>query len=64
MHAIMGGTGHVGSAVAEALLSRGEQVIVITRAVHGPSRLRDQGARFAQAVVEDGDSLRAAFRGA
>ena len=64
MHAIMGGTGHVGSAVAEALLSRGEQVIVITRAVDGPSRLRDQGARFAQADVEDVDSLRAAFRGA
>lgn len=64
MYAIMGGTGHVGSAVAEALLSRGEQVTIITRAAAGPSRLRDQGASFARADVEDVDSLRAAFRGA
>ncbi|MFS2017377.1 NAD-dependent epimerase/dehydratase family protein [Massilia sp. CT11-108] len=31
MHIIIGGTGHVGSATARALLRRGEPVTVVTR---------------------------------
>ena len=62
MHVVMGATGNVGSAVAEALLGRGEKVTVVTRRPQHAASWRDKGALVAEADVEDVSSLRAAFR--
>ncbi|WP_034157510.1 NmrA family NAD(P)-binding protein [Sphingomonas sp. ERG5] len=62
MYVIMGGSGHVGSALAETLLKRGEAVTIVTRdATHGSSAA-GLGAETAVADVNDVESLRAAFR--
>jgi uncharacterized protein YbjT (DUF2867 family) len=62
MYVIMGGTGHVGSATAEALLARGEAVTIVTRDASRAGKWRARGAEIAEANVEDVASLRAAFR--
>ncbi|MBT2333003.1 NmrA family NAD(P)-binding protein [Variovorax paradoxus] len=62
MYVIMGGTGHVGSAVAEALLGRGEQVTIVTRDASRAGAWRAKGAQIAEANADDVASLRAAFR--
>jgi uncharacterized protein YbjT (DUF2867 family) len=62
MYIIMGGTGHVGSATAEALLARGEAVTILTRHAERAGHWRQSGARIVEADVEDVESLRAAFR--
>lgn len=62
MHIIMGGTGHVGSETAKALLQAGEAVGIITRDAGGADALRDAGAEIIEANVDDVASLRAAFR--
>lgn len=59
---VMGATGHVGSAVARALLSRGLRVVAVARDAERAAPLRARGAEVAVANVNDVDSLRAAFR--
>jgi NAD(P)H dehydrogenase (quinone) len=64
MFAVMGITGQVGSAVANALLERGEKVRAIVR---NPEKAKAWAARGAELVVadyEDESALEAAFRGA
>jgi uncharacterized protein YbjT (DUF2867 family) len=62
MHIVLGGTGHVGSAVARRLLAGGQPVTIVSR----DGRRRDQwerlGAAFAVADVLDADALREVFR--
>jgi uncharacterized protein YbjT (DUF2867 family) len=58
----MGGTGHVGSATSEALLSRSEPVTIITRCPERAAGWRARGANIVAADVNDVGSLRAAFR--
>jgi uncharacterized protein YbjT (DUF2867 family) len=62
MYVIMGGTGNIGSAVAEALLSRGEKVTIVTRRAGNAVKWRSKGAQVAEADVNDVPSLRAAFQ--
>jgi uncharacterized protein YbjT (DUF2867 family) len=62
MYVIMGGTGHVGSATAEALLERGKAATIVTRNADRASAWREKGAGIAETDVEDVASLRAAFR--
>ena len=62
MHIIIGGTGHVGSATARALLRRGEPVTVVTRNAGHAAGLRDAGAKVAVADVRDVPALRAILR--
>jgi uncharacterized protein YbjT (DUF2867 family) len=62
MHIVMGATGHVGSAVAETLLSRGEPVGIITRDPGHADSWRDTSAEIIAADVNNVPSLRAAFR--
>lgn len=62
MHIILGGTGHVGSALAETLLSRGEPVTVVTRDAAHAESLRRKGAEVAEADVLDTPALRRALR--
>lgn len=63
MYAIIGGTGHVGSAAARSLLNRGEAVTIITRNPDNASDWKDRGARLAEADVRVPEMLRAAIRG-
>jgi uncharacterized protein YbjT (DUF2867 family) len=62
MYVIMGGTGHVGSATARALLGRGEQVAIVTRDANRADAWRMKGADIVEADVNDVASLRTAFR--
>lgn len=62
MHIILGGTGHVGSAVARALLAAGEPVTIVS---HDPAKGADwkaKGAKIAIADIHDVDALRFVFR--
>lgn len=62
MYVVMGATGNIGGAVANALLTRGEDVTVLTRQSERASIWRDKGARIVQADAEDVTSLKKAFR--
>jgi len=62
MYIVMGGTGHVGSATAQALLQHGVPVTVLTRRAAHASHLAGQGAQVVEADVNDVDALRATFR--
>ncbi|WP_431122039.1 NmrA family NAD(P)-binding protein [Variovorax paradoxus] len=62
MYVIMGGTGHVGSATAAALLARGEQVTIVTHDANRAGAWLREGAEIVEANVNEVASLRAAFR--
>lgn len=62
MHVVLGATGRVGSAVATALLDRGERVTVVTRDTHRAEPFARRGAEVAVADVRDADALRAVLR--
>ncbi|MBE7184078.1 MAG: NmrA family NAD(P)-binding protein [Methylobacterium mesophilicum] len=62
MHVVLGATGHVGAAVADALLERGEAVTVVTRDKEKGESWRARGAAVAVLDLHDTDALRAAFR--
>jgi uncharacterized protein YbjT (DUF2867 family) len=62
MYVVMGATGHVGAAVADALLDAGEAVTVLTRAPDRAAHWRDRGAAVQVADAGDTASLRHAFR--
>lgn len=62
MHIVLGGTGHVGSALTQELIARGEPVTVVS---HDPAKRGEweaRGARVALADVHDSDGLREVFR--
>jgi uncharacterized protein YbjT (DUF2867 family) len=62
MNVILGGTGHVGSAAADALLHQGKPVTIVT---HDPAKREDwmnRGAEVAVADVHDTEALRQVFR--
>jgi uncharacterized protein YbjT (DUF2867 family) len=58
----MGATGHVGGAVARALLAADRDVTVLTRDPERAAHLRDSGAQVAELDVHKVDTLRCAFR--
>jgi uncharacterized protein YbjT (DUF2867 family) len=62
MHIILGGTGHVGKATAQALLDRGERVTVVTRSAEKAEDLRLRGATVAVADILDTEAVKAVFR--
>jgi uncharacterized protein YbjT (DUF2867 family) len=62
MFIIMGGTGHVGSATASALLDRGEKVAIVTRDASHAGKSRAMGAEIAEVDLENTAALRAVFR--
>jgi uncharacterized protein YbjT (DUF2867 family) len=63
MHIILGATGHVGSALAQALLARNEPVTVLTRDAGKTESLRSKGARVAEVDVFDTPALHRVFQG-
>jgi uncharacterized protein YbjT (DUF2867 family) len=62
MHVIMGGTGHVGSAVVETLLERGQPVTLVTHDAGHAQSWVERGAQIVVADVRDVASLRSALR--
>ncbi|MGH8185797.1 MAG: SDR family oxidoreductase [Steroidobacteraceae bacterium] len=62
MYIVLGSTGHVGSALAEALLSRGATVAVVARNQPKARALQARGARLVIADIRDVDSLRRGYR--
>ncbi|WP_316835521.1 NmrA family NAD(P)-binding protein [Pedobacter nutrimenti] len=61
MHVILGGTGHIGSALAEALIVKGEKVTIIS---HDPDKREEweqKGAEFAVVDIFDEQALREVF---
>ena len=62
MNVILGGTGHVGSATATALLERGEPVTIVTRQSSKADTWKRRGAQVAVADVRDVEALRRVFR--
>lgn len=63
MHIVLGATGHVGSALAQALLARSEPVTVVTRDAGKTEALRRKGAHVAEVDVFDTPSLHRVFQG-
>ncbi|MGJ7572218.1 NmrA family NAD(P)-binding protein [Variovorax sp. RB2P76] len=63
MHIVLGATGHVGSALAQALLGHNEPVAVVTRDAHKTQALQTKGARVAVVDVFDTAALHRVFLG-
>lgn len=59
---ILGGTGHIGSALAQTLLDRDEPVLVVTHDAGKQSDWEHRGAEVAVVDVADADALREVFR--
>lgn len=62
MHIITGGTGRVGSALAEALLKKGEKVTIISRSSKSAKEWMSKGAQIAVADIYDTVSLQEIFK--
>jgi uncharacterized protein YbjT (DUF2867 family) len=62
MYLVMGGSGHVGSAVASALLERRERVSIITHDANHAAGWTQRGAEVLVADIWNPASLRAAFK--
>ena len=62
MYIILGGTGNVGSSVAETLLEKGEDVTVVTRSADQVSEWEQKGAKVAVADVMDTRKLHEVFK--
>lgn len=62
MHIILGGTGHVGSATADALLERGEAVTIVTRDPAKGETWKRKGTAVAICDILDVDALRDVYR--
>ena len=62
MYIILGATGHVGAAVAVALLDAGEPVTAVMRDADKAAEWRDKGAQVAVVDVADVAALRDVFR--
>lgn len=62
MYIILGATGHVGSAVAQTLLRKGQPVTVITHDPEKSDEWTQKGADVAVVDVHDTDGLRQVFR--
>jgi nucleoside-diphosphate-sugar epimerase len=61
MHILLGGTGHIGTALSDALVARGESVTVVTRNNRRTQELQRKGLQVALADVFDTDALRRVF---
>jgi uncharacterized protein YbjT (DUF2867 family) len=62
MYIILGATGHVGSALAQSLLTQDESVTIITHDIRKKEEWQKMGAIVAVADVHDTDRLRTIFQ--
>jgi uncharacterized protein YbjT (DUF2867 family) len=64
MFAVVGATGHTGSAVAETLLSRKHSVRIVVRSADKGAPWKAKGAEIAVASLDDVPAMTKAFEGA
>lgn len=62
MYVVLGGTGHVGAALTDALLERGEIVTVVSRDPAKARALEERGARHVIADAREPDQLSRAYQ--
>lgn len=62
MHIVTGGTGRVGSALAETLLRKGEKVTIISRSSNSAKEWMSKGAQIEVADIYDTDALQEIFK--
>ncbi|RYF97219.1 MAG: NAD-dependent epimerase/dehydratase family protein [Chitinophagaceae bacterium] len=62
MHIITGATGHIGSAVAQTLLDKGQDVLIITRSHQKGEEWKQKGAEVAIVDVNDCEALHEVFK--
>jgi uncharacterized protein YbjT (DUF2867 family) len=62
MHIVLGGTGHVGSALTEALIEMGEPVTLVTHNTSKANNPQQKWPQIAVADVHDIEALRRVFR--
>ena len=62
MNIITGGTGHVGSALAETLLKNGEKVTIVSRSSENAKDWIEKGAQIAVADIYDTAAIREIFK--
>jgi uncharacterized protein YbjT (DUF2867 family) len=62
MHIILGGTGHVGAALAGQLLDQGEKITIVSRNVQKAASWQAKGATIAIVDVRDSKALAEVFR--
>ena len=62
MHIVTGGTGRVGSALAETLLRKGEKVTIISRSSNSAQKWMSKGAQIEVADIYDTDALQEIFK--
>lgn len=63
MHVVLGGTGHVGSALVSALLARGEPVTVVTRDASKRAAFNARGVEVAVLDLHDASALQKVLKG-
>lgn len=61
MHIILGGSGHIGSALAQTLLSQGESVIVVSRSSSSVPAWQKRGAQVEVVDVHNTAELHGVF---
>lgn len=62
MYIILGGTGHIGSAVAETLLGKGEDVTIVSHNDKKAAEWKRKGAKFEIVNLFETDKLREVFK--
>ncbi|MET0298634.1 MAG: SDR family NAD(P)-dependent oxidoreductase [Flavitalea sp.] len=62
MYIITGATGHIGSAVADTLLNKGENVLIITRNEEKGDKWKRKGATVAVVDINDTEKLHQVFK--
>jgi uncharacterized protein YbjT (DUF2867 family) len=62
MYVVMGGTGHIGSAVARTLIAQGERVTIVTRDAAKAPNWAKRDAAIAEVDLSDAGALREIFR--
>lgn len=61
MHIILGETGHIGSALADTLINKGQQVIIISRDEKKKQQWINEGAQFSVLDILDVNALQQVF---
>jgi UDP-glucose 4-epimerase len=60
-YAVLGGTGHIGSALSQQLLKDQNSVLVIGHSIKNEKEWTDKGAGFETVVISDTEKLKRLF---
>ena len=60
-HALLGGTGHIGTALAQQLLDQKKSILIIGHSADKQKEWKDKGAAYEVADVQDSEKLHKLF---